>query len=411
MTAMTKTEFVRTAVIIIAAFFAYGVVAGLRATSSVFTADISALTGISYGTVSDIATIRNLLFAISCPIWGFLTLRKPHSFVMILGLILVAVGFAGLVLLPNMAGLIIFQGICFGIGAAAVCYSIVYAAAAPFLSPGLVAVFAGLLSMAQGVFNIILAPIVNASTGVPGGFLVCMVLIGAFLAALIPVMLFFRWHNTNTQAVSSVSDAGYSSVKDTLKTMVKSPFFYLLAASFLIYGLCDGEMVNHLTQRATECMGFSLETATFLVMLYGVALIIGPFLGGLILSRLRNRRAGIAAIFLFWAVAGVIFHFAVHANEAVAPVFTLLIGLSISMSVPFHAMLLQEHVPLKCFAQVFSIISAFPIIGYAVNAFFGGLCFDKTGSFIAFDSIIIGLACLIGIVYLVLGLRKRGQTA
>ncbi|HJJ35813.1 MAG TPA: MFS transporter [Methanocorpusculum sp.] len=409
MTTLTKNEIIKTAFIILAAFLAYGLVAGLRATSGVFVSEIANISGISYGSISTVVTIRNLLFAIACPFWGFMTLRKSYTFILTIGLILTALGFAGILVFSSFIGLIIFQGIFFGIGAGALCYSITYAAAASFLTPKTAAVFAGILSMSQGVFNIILAPVVRFSSGFDNGFIVCMVFIAIAIAAIIPLTFFFKWqkNHTNTAAESSADEL--VSVKSILKTMAKSPFFYLISISYFIYGLCQGGMMNHLLRRGTSMMGLDANGATILVMIYGFALIIGPLLAGIIASRIANKRLALAAMFLAWVIVALISCMIIPGNTIATIVVIVILGVLISMAVPYHALLTRERVPLKSFAATFSIISMFEVFGYAANAFFGGLCFDITGSFLSFDFIVIGLAGAIGIIFGITGFRRRKQ--
>ncbi|HJJ31753.1 MAG TPA: MFS transporter [Methanocorpusculum sp.] len=407
MPVLTKTDILKTVLIIAAAFLAYGLAAGLRAASGVFVSQIADLTGLSYGTVSSVATIRNIVFAIASPLWGFLTLRKSHTFILILGLILTAVGFAGPVIIPSYAGLIIFQGIFFGVGAGAVGYSIVYAAAAPLLSERTAAVFAGILSMSQGIFNIILAPAVKFSSEFDGGFIICMLLIAASLAAIIPLTILFKRRGGHTDAVSDES-AEKSPVKTVLRTMVKTPFFYLIAISYFTYGLCQGGMMNHLVQRAVSTMGLNGDGATAVVMLYGAALVVGPLLAGIIASRVANKRFALALMFLLWAAAALISCIAIPPETTgLYIVFIVILGIIISMAVPYHALLTRERVSLTHFAAAFSIITMFEVFGYAVNAYFGGRCFDITGSFLGFDLIVIGLAGIIGIIFAFDGFRKR----
>lgn len=409
MTTTARSEILKTALIIVAAFLAYGLVAGLRASSGTFVSAIADLSGLSYGSISTVATIRNLVYAVACPVFGFLTLRRSHTFCLVIGLALSAIGFLGVLVFPSYPGLVVFQGIFFGIGAGALCYSIVYAAAAPFLSEKTAIVFAGILCTSQGFFNIVLAPAVTISLGFDGGFLVCMAVIAAACLAIIPLTFVFKRRNRHADAAEPAS--GRITVKDTLKSVAKSPFFYLIAISFFIYGLCQGEMMNHLLKRATMLMGLDVDGATAIVMIYGFALLIGPMIAGVVSTRVANKRFALATMFLLWAVLGFFGMVFIPADSILTVILTFVLGVVIAMAVPYHALLTRERVPFVSFAAVFSLISMFEVFGYAANAFFGGLCFDLTGSFIGFDFVVIGAAAVIGAVFIIDGLRKRKLAA
>lgn len=404
----------RIILVILTAFCVYGIVAGIRASIGVLSPMIADFTGNSYGTVNSVYSLCNLIYAVSGPFFGFLTLKKSHVFVMNLGLIFCVVGFLGFVLIQNLISLYVFQGIFLGLGAAGVCYSIVYAAAAPLLPSNLASLFSGILSVSQGTFNIITTQFLHIYGDSGGNLMIPFICLSVILACIVPFCFLFKAKNQYAEeyaAKESVVAAEYVSVRSILKTMVHHPFFYLLCFGFLVYGFCDGNLVYHLYERSSEFLGLDSQSAALLVMIYGASSMFGPLLGGLIASKTKNLRFCIGTGFLIWSISTIISNLFLISDMAVMILQTVIFGISMSMCVPYFVILAQERVPITKFAPVFSVVSIFPILGYAINSLCGGLCFDITGSFFASDLFFLIISLIFSALFFITGFRFRKKQA
>jgi len=389
--------------IIILAILLYGIIAGIRATTSVFTTEIAAATGLSYGDVSSVFAIRNLVFAVTCPLFGILTRKIPIRYIMAGGALLAAIGLIGAGFSTNYISLVIFIGFLLGIGAGALSYSIVYSAAAPFLGEKYSAICAGVLSASQGAFNIIITPFIQGMGSTEATLTICFVVLGAIVACLVPLCLILHKKPTENTLKRETQS---TSIIEPLKFMVKQPFIYLLAFGFLTYGLCDGGMINHLYEKATGVFSASEEFGAFLVIVYGFSIMVGPIIGGFIVSHMKNLRFGIVCIFSIWLAVSTIPIFT-SISEIVTCVVVFIMGATISSFIPFICILTKQSISFDYFPTVFSILSVFPVIAYSLDGFFGGICYDLFANF-GISILITYIMCIIVILlFLKSGLKYR----
>jgi len=390
---------------LIAAILLYGVVAGFRATTGICSTVISDVTGLSYGTVSNIFAIRNLVFAFSCLLFGLLTRKIPVRYLMLSGLGLVAIGFVGTAFSTAYVPLLIFLGIFIGLGAGALCFAIVFAAAAPFFGEKKAGICAGVITASQGIFNIFITPVIEACGSTAIGLTFCFVGLGTVTACLIPLCFFFKEKKT-TNDTKEASPKEYRSFIDPLKYMVKRPIFYIIALAFLTYGISDGGMLNHLYEKVTEVFNADSDIATLLVMIYGFGLIIGPIIGGIVALKAKNFRIVLAIIFSTWIIIS--FVPSIFSLSLVSAIIVVLgMGITISSVYPLFSLLIMEESPSSLYISIFPILSTFEFLGASFDSFYGGLCFDIFNNFRA-SVLLTYLLCIIVIVlFIVSGLKYR----
>jgi len=374
---MTETANNKAIIYLILAILLYGVVAGFRATTGVFISSISDLTGLSYGTISGIFGIRNFVFALSCIFFGLLT-RKIHvKYILASGAALVTIGFIGSAFSTEYIPLVIFLGFFIGIGAGALCYAIVYAAGEPFFGRKNAAIFAGILSASQGFFNILITPFVEILGSSSTGLTTCFVVLGAITTCLIPLCFFFRKKKIEKPEENNPSED--TSILAPLKYMVRQPIFYLLALAYVVYGICNGGMLNHLFTKSTV-LSNDTSFSTLLVMIYGFSIILGPILGGIVVSKVKNIRIVVSVILFIWLLISVT-SFLVPMSDVGRILVVFGMGLFASSLMPTLSILTLRSSPVSLFASILPLIITFEYFGTAIDSWFGGLCFDMFGSF------------------------------
>ncbi|HJJ35677.1 MAG TPA: MFS transporter [Methanocorpusculum sp.] len=391
--------------VIISAILLYGIVAGIRATFSVFTTEISNATGLSYGTVSNVFAICNLVFAISCPIFGLLTQKIPIRYVLASGAVMSAVGLIGAAFSTQFISLLVFLGIFFALGAGALCYAMVYAAATPFLGVKNAAFSSGFLCASMGIINIIIAPFVQTVGSTAPGLTICLIILGAIVLCLVPLALivFHPKRLEKTEEETSAVKRG-TSFLSPLKFLVKRPYFYMLVLGYVAFGLCDGYMANHLYENAIEVLSLSSETAAVLVMAYGFALILGPLAGGFIAARARNLHLSVVFVFGIWVVIHIIFSFLpLNIPSLVLTVFGL--GIVSSMIIPIFSILALKRSPGVMFAAILAILETFIYFGYSFTSYFGGICYDSFGNFTLLSLVTYVICGVVIVLFLLTGLK------
>ncbi|HJJ36587.1 MAG TPA: MFS transporter [Methanocorpusculum sp.] len=408
MTAMVDiAETKKTAAVIVVAVLLYGVVAGIRATTGVFTTEIANVTGLTYGAVSGIFAVRNLVFGLSTPFIGLLTQKIPMKYIMAGGAALVAIGLIGAACTLTYVPMFIFLGIFLGLGAGTLCYSMVYAAVSPFLGKKNGAICAGILGASQGAFNIIIAPFIGIFGSTAPGLIICLVVLGSIVASLVPISIFFWKGKEREGRYSELSAVKLSnSFLAPLKYMAKRPYFLLLVAVEIAYGLCDGLMVNHLYERTQIMFSVSPDSAGYLVVAYGISIMIGPIIGGLVAAGIKNLRLGIVGVFGIWLGASLLFSI-LPWNQFLGALLVIIMGLSIGMVTPIIALLTQEKSPAALFGAIFPFIGTFVYLSYSFDSYLGGLWFDQFGNF-NISVLITHLVCVLVIVlFLIVALKER----
>lgn len=395
--------------VIFSAILLYGIVAGIRATFSVFTTEISNATGLSYGTVSNVFAICNLIFAISCPIFGLLTQKIPIRYVLASGAVMCAVGLVGAAFSTQFVTLLIFLGVFFAIGAGALCYAMVYAAATPFLGMKNAAFSSGFLCASMGIINIIIAPFVQTVGSTAPGLMICFIILGAIVLALVPfALIVFRPKKLGLDADQPAAPAvkrGTSFISP-LKYLVKRPYFYMLVVGYVAFGLCDGFMANHLYEDAIEVLSLSSDIAAVLVMAYGFALIIGPLLGGFLAARMNNLHLAVVLIFGAWVLIHILFSF-VPLNLPVQVLTVFMMGITSSMIIPIFSILALKRSPAVMFAAILAILETFIYFGYSFTSYFGGICYDAFGNFNLLSMVTYFVCAIVVVMFLIVGLRTR----
>ncbi|HJJ36085.1 MAG TPA: MFS transporter [Methanocorpusculum sp.] len=403
------TTLTKTIVITVVAVLLYGVVSGIRGLTAVFIPELAAVTGLSYGTVSSIFAVRNIVYAISVFAVGLLTQKIPIRYLMAAGAALVAAGLAGTAFSTQFVTLLIFLGIVTGLGAGALCYAIVYAAVAPLLGRSEGAVCAGIISASQGIFCIFLTPFVQSMGSTAPGLALCFLILGAAAACLVPLSILFFRKRRNPEAEPNPAGRKTSRVISApLRYMGKRPYFHLLVLAAFAYGLCDAGMINHLSEKAQTMLSATPEFATYLVMIYALALIIGPVLGGFVTAKAKNARVLFIILIAAWlAIATSVYYLPMTQTTGILVVAGM--GLAASMLVPTLSIMTQERSPISLFPAIFPVIMLFECFAYAFDAYFGGLCYDVFGTF-DLSMLITFIICAAVIVLFLISVIKDRKT-
>jgi len=396
----------RVALLILAALLAYGVLSGLRASTSILVSSISNWTGMSYGTVSIAFSVMNIVLAFSGPFFGLLTLKIQPSRIMVAGAIMGGIGFIGAAFSTTLPVLIIFLGVFFGLGASALCYSIVYGAAVPVIGVKYSIIFGGLLSASQGAVSMIFAPIFEIGSNA-FGVQTCLIAIGVLSLLTIPLCILFipkKSGNDKSKQEDTVNQKSQS-LKTSLKTSISLPIFLILALGMFTYGICDGGMINHLYE-FTQLFHVTPSISAIMISVYSCFCMVGGIVGGIVCSRFKNRKLVLSISFFCWAALNFVAYF-IAPSYVLGFVIYALSGLTMGMAIPTISSITQNYVSINKFAAIFSLLYFFILFAYSLDSFLGGILFDITGSFIIVDMIAIGLALIVFVVFGISGLKDR----
>ncbi|HJJ48326.1 MAG TPA: MFS transporter [Methanocorpusculum sp.] len=384
-----------------AAIILYGIFAGVRANSSIFAVHMADIAGVSYGSINIVFSLISIILGVSGPVFGYMTIKTSSRTVILLGAALTTAGLAGTALVTSLAGYIIFMGIIFALGASALGYSIIYAAAIPFIGEERGAVFAGILTAAEGVFSMATSPAIEVLVA-DFGFTQCMGIFSIISLATIPLAFLFKKKSAADTAESKEAKA--VSIPGILKEMFKSPFFYIAGITFLVNGICCGCMSNHLFMDCINA-GLSTDTATSGIVAYSLGFIIGSLLGGVAVAKSKNKFVLLGATYALWGLC--MFSSYVFDKEGGLLPTSFILGCMASAVLPIVTVLIQDRVSILKFAATFTVLDIMYRIGYAFDAMYEGYLFDWLEDFMFadFSISILSLAC--AVLCIVWGIRRK----
>jgi len=396
----------RIILLIIAASLLFGVLSGLRACSSILISSISDWTGMSYGTVSIAFSVMNIVLALSCPLIGVLTLRIRAIHIMIVGAILGGIGFLGTAFCSTFPALIIFMGIIFGLGAGALCYSIVFMATVPVIGEKYSIVLGGIINASQGAVSMILSPLLGAVTD-SFGTQVCLIGIGILSFLTIPLCFLFlpKKSKENSNIQSETLKEKREPIITSIKSSLSLPIALLMILAMLTYGFCDGGMTNHLYE-VTQGYSVSTTVSSLLFACFCFFSMVGSIVGGIICSHVKNSKFVYSFIFLVVG-AVVIIAYLIPAGYVSAFINTSIYGLCMGIAAPALTAILLKYVPMEKFSAIYSLLAFFMMAGYGLDSILGGLLYDIFGNFVIVDIISVGLGFAVVILFTLSGIKDR----
>lgn len=127
---------------------------------------------------------------------------------------------------------------------------------------------------------------------------------------------------------------------------------------------------SYIAPLMTDVAGFSPEAVTYILMLAGLGMMAGNFIGGLLADKYSPSKAS-AVLLLAMVVALTIVHF-VSANQVLTLVMTFITGaVAFALAAPIQMLMIQSAKGSEMLAA--SASQASFNIGNALGAFFGGL--------------------------------------
>ena len=179
----------------------------------------------------------------------------------------------------------------------------------------------------------------------------------------------------------------------TAKEALKQKSFWLMAASFVIAGLCTSTILAHLIPMMMD-RGLTLQQAAGTLAYLGIALMIGRLVAGYLMDKFFAPYVVIG--FLIGPVIGLAI-FAMGATGTVAALCAALIGMAIGAEFDVMAYFTSRYFGPRSFGQIYGYnYSAFKV-GSSIGPLIMGLSYDMLGRY---DEVLWALSatCIIGCV-------------
>lgn len=179
----------------------------------------------------------------------------------------------------------------------------------------------------------------------------------------------------------------------TAKEALKQKTFWLMAASFVIAGLCTSTILAHLIPMMMD-RGLTLQEAAGTFAYLGIALMIGRLVAGYLMDKFFAPYVVIA--FLMGPVVGLAL-FAMGATGTAAALCAALIGMAIGAEFDVMAYFTSRYFGPRSFGQIYGYNYSCFKVGSSVGPLIMGLSYDMLGRY---DEVLWALSatCLLGCV-------------
>ncbi|MGP8243731.1 MAG: MFS transporter [Bryobacteraceae bacterium] len=163
----------------------------------------------------------------------------------------------------------------------------------------------------------------------------------------------------------------------TAMEAVRTSRFWLLATSFFLVAVTTGGVISHLVLLLTD-RGLSVQRATALLSISGLALIGGRVLAGFLLDCIHAPY--VAAGFFTAPLAGIV-ALALTSHQDAAAISAVLIGMGLGAEVDLIAFLLSRYLGMCSFGEIYGYFFAIFMFGAGAGPLVMGVSFDRTGSY------------------------------
>ena len=355
--------------------FIYGLTGGLRGNFGVLLQPLADNCGLSYGTVSSIFAVSQLVFGLLQPAFGILALRTSNRTVMCIG---TALASAGLLLTPfvhSAPGLLLSMGLLFPAGTAGLSFGLLLGIVSPQVSESQGSIVSGWLNASSGIGTTVLAPAVQAVFAAFG-------LLGAMLFLGVPTLLFFPltfWlcrtpsRSRESGAEARRAKAPRINIREMVASAWRSRDYRFLLLGFSTCGFHIGIVEMHFFNQLTF-IGLERSTAALLFTLYGVFTMTGSALSGYLCTRLPMHIV-LGTIYGVRVLLGLLM-IAVPNSAGMLAALIVFIGLTSDSTVSPTSGLILRHFGAAELATLFGFAFLLHQVGCFASAWFGGWTFD-----------------------------------
>jgi MFS family permease len=359
--------------VILAAAAILMVTMGTRQSLGLFVSPLNTSTGLGIVTISFALAVAQFTWGAVQPIAGAIADRHGPRWVLMGGLVVLAIGTALTPFMGSGVGLIFSLGLLSAIGAGASSFSVLIGAAAQRLPAESRGQAAGIINAGSSMGQFLFAPLSQRLIQGLGWMGAMWTLALVTLAALPLVGFVAKAGAAKPKAVAG--EAGpWASVKDAMGDRS----YLLLHAGFFTCGFHIAFLVTHLPGEVNLC-GLPPTVASWSIAIIGLANIAGSLIAGTMVSRMRSKyilawmygsRAVLIAAYLVAPKTATTFY-----------LFAAGLGLTWLATVPPTAALVGKLFGVRYLSTLFGMTLLSHQIGGFLGAYLGGLAFVRFGDY------------------------------
>ncbi|MBR1391818.1 MAG: MFS transporter [Lachnospiraceae bacterium] len=247
-------------------------------------------TGLDYASVSFVIGVGALLYGVAQPFIGMLALKKSNSFVMLLGIALIA---AGLLLTPfsrNFFALLISFGIILPVGTTGLASGILMSAITPIVGERRSVLISGFLQASAGVGDALMAPGMERLIAWHGIAMTMIILAVPFLV-MIPIALWIGKLDRQAELTRNPEKPD-SQKEQSLRTILSEAFrdrnYRLILIGFGTCGFNMSIIESHLFSQYVS-YGIPGNLSSLTLTVYGITTMLGAILTGYLGTRFKMK--------------------------------------------------------------------------------------------------------------------------
>jgi MFS family permease len=351
---------------------------GSRQTLGLFMSPLNTSTGLGIVAISFALAIGQFVWGASQPIFGAIADRYGPARVIVVGGIMLAVGWALTPLVSSEWALIVTLGIVAAAGAGAGSFSILIGATAGRVPPEKRAFAAGFINAGGSFGQFVFAPVVQALISA-FGMVTAMLAMAASALATLPLAGKMRRQPVAAAPAGTKSSApGDIGLRAQLRIAACDRSYWYLHAGFFTCGFHVAFLVTHLPGEVGLC-GLPAGVAAMSLAIIGLANIAGSLGIGVLGGRYRMKWL------LFWVyfarAVAILVYLAAPKTAMTFYVFAAVLGVTWLSTVPPTAGLVGKLFGTRYLATLFGLTLLSHQIGAFFGAWLGGIALVSTGNY------------------------------
>ncbi|MFI2363329.1 MFS transporter [Promicromonospora sp. NPDC019610] len=183
----------------------------------------------------------------------------------------------------------------------------------------------------------------------------------------------------------------------TFREALRTRQFWNIALGLGLVGVVVIGLQVHLVPMMTD-RGLSPDQAAQLLVVFGLASLVGRVVGGLIIDRVHGSVVG--PVVMLAPIAGMFF---LHPPFSTAAVAVAFIGIAFGIEGDLLALLITRYLGMRNFGQIIGPVQAMFILGSAVGPLLLGVGYDQLGSYDPVIPVLMGVLVVGAILIATLG--------
>jgi MFS family permease len=359
--------------VVVAGGVVMGLSLGVRYVQGLFQLPVVADRGWTRETFAFAMAIQNLAWGVAQPFTGMIADRFGSARVIVAGLVLYALGLAGMAWAATPAAFTWTAGVCIGVALSCTAFGTVYGALNRLLPPERRSWAMGLAGALGGFGQFALVPLVQALIGGRGWIVAVIVLAVACVAAL-PL----AWPLREAPAVADTATAPAPALGAALREAFGHRGFWLLNLGFTACGFQLAFIATHLPAYLRD-KGLQPANAVAALAIIALANVVGTYAFGLLGARLRRKNV-LAWIYLARTAAMALFVL-LPLSPPTLYVFAAVMGFLWLGTLPLTNGIVGQVFGVRHLGSLFGFVFFGHQFGSFLGVWLGGVVFVRTQSY------------------------------